>query len=154
MSEPVWLSRGIVDTLHDLLIVEYGGPGGTRDGGLVDSALARPRNKAAYGHADLPALAAAYAYGLAQNHGYIDGNKRVAATAMGVFLDVNGLELVAPEPELVAVILALAAGELGEEELAEWVRAHGERPTAGRLGRLGGSDPGAKPVPRRRGAEP
>ncbi len=124
MSEPVWLDRGIIDTLHDLLIVEYGGAGGTRDGGLIDSALARPRNTAAYTTADLPALAAAYAYGLAQNHGYVDGNKRVAATALGVFLDLNGLELVAPEPELVAVILALAAGELGEDELAEWVRGN------------------------------
>ncbi len=123
MAEPVWLDRGIVDTLHDLLIVEYGGAGGTRDGGLIDSALARPGNKAAYGQADLPGLAAAYAFGLAQNHGYVDGNKRVAATAMGVFLDLNGLELVAPEPELVTAILALAAGELGEEELAEWIRA-------------------------------
>lgn len=122
MPEPIWLTRGIVDTLHELLLVEYGGAGGTRDGGLIDSALARPRNKAAYGDPDLPALAASYAYGLAQNHGYVDGNKRVAATALGVFLDLNGLELVAPEPELVSIILALAAGDLSEEQLAAWVR--------------------------------
>lgn len=94
-----------------------------RDSGLVESALARPRQRWVYQpDADLPALAAAYGYGLARNHGYVDGNKRIAFVAMGVFLDVNGWEIAAPEPEVVAVMLEVAAGERGEEELAEWLR--------------------------------
>ena len=124
MADPVWVDRAVVDLVHDLLLAEYGGAGGTRDGGLIDSAIARARNKAAYEDPDLATLAAAYAYGLARNHGYVDGNKRAAAATMGVFLDLNGFELVVPEPELVGITLALAAGELEEAPLANWIRAH------------------------------
>jgi len=120
----VWVDRAIVDTLHDLLLAEYGGASGLRDGRLIDSAVGRARNKAGYQDADLATLAAACAYDLARNHGYVDGNKRVAAATMGVFLDLNGFELIAPEAELVAIMLALAAGELEEPALADWIRAH------------------------------
>lgn len=121
--EPVWLDRLILETLHDQLILEYGGTPGTRDAGLVESALGRPRNKWLYEeNVDLSLLAASYAFGLAKNHGFVDGNKRIAATAMGVFLGLNGLELEAPEPELVSAILAIAKGEWTEDELAAWIR--------------------------------
>jgi len=96
-----------------------------RDGGLIDSALARPRQRLAYeSEADLASLAASYGYGLARNHGYVDGNKRVALMAMFVFLFLNGAELEAEEPEAVAVILRLAEGGLSEKQLADWVRSH------------------------------
>lgn len=124
-SEPVWLTRLIIEALHDRLIREYGGSPGVRDEGLIESALARPRQKWAYTEtADLSLLAAAYAFGLAKNHGFVDGNKRIGATAMGVFLGLNGLELEAPEPELVAAITAVAAGEWTEDHLAVWIREH------------------------------
>jgi death-on-curing protein len=124
MDEPVWLSREVVDHMHAQLIREHGGSYGTRDEGLIDSALARPRQRWAYDEAaDLPALAAAYAFGLAMNHGYVDGNKRVAFAAAGVFLHSNGLRLIAPEPEAYAVVVDLASGELSEADLARWLRA-------------------------------
>ena len=110
--------------LHSELIREHGGSYGVRDPGLVESALARPLRRWEYTEeADLPALAAAYGLGLAKNHGFVDGNKRVAFAAMGVFLQANGPRLVAPEPEAYSVIMALASGELDEEELAGWLRA-------------------------------
>lgn len=118
----VWLDRRIVDALHANLIRDFGGSGGTRDPGLIESALARPLRKWEYEGADLPSLAAAYAYGLAKNHGYVDGNKRIAATAAGVFLELNGLQLQAPEPELVEAILAIAERRWSETELAAWIR--------------------------------
>lgn len=123
MEEPLWLERRLVDTLHADQIRQHGGSHGVRDPGLVESALARPRQRWVYQpDADLPALAAAYGYGLARNHGYVDGNKRIAFVAMGVFLGVNGMEIEAPEPEVVAVMLEVAAGGRSEEELADWLR--------------------------------
>lgn len=123
MAEPpIWLDRSTVDALHSRLIRDFGGSDGVRDGGLIDSALARAVRKWEYSDPDLPALAAAYAYGLAKNHGYVDGNKRIAATAAGVFLDINGLELIAPEPELVEAILAIAEGRWSEADLTAWIR--------------------------------
>lgn len=122
MSEPRWLDRALVDTLHELLIREFGGTPGVRDPGLIESALARPLRRYEYAQPDLADLAAAYCYGLARNHGYLDGNKRIAATAMGVFADLNGHEIIATEAELVDVMLAVASGECTEEELAGWVR--------------------------------
>lgn len=101
-----------------------------RDSGLVDSALARPLRRFEYARADLADLAAAYCFGLARNHGYLDGNKRIAATAMGVFADLNGYEVVCPETELVQIIVAVASGECSEVELAAWVREHLQRPGA------------------------
>lgn len=124
-QEPIWLDRRIVDALHDRLIREYGGSAGIRDEHLIESALARPRQRWAYAEeADLFVLAAAYGYGLTKNHGYVDGNKRVAAAAVGVFLLLNGLELEVPGPELVSAMLALASGEWEEEILAAWIREH------------------------------
>lgn len=125
MTEPVWLERRWVDALHFQQLQRFGGGHGVRDGGAVDSALARPRNRWEYAEEREPAaLAAAYAYGLARNHGYVDGNKRIAFVAAAVFLELNGWEMDAPEPDVVRTMLALAAGELGEEEVAGWMRAH------------------------------
>lgn len=125
MTEPVWLERRWVDALHFQQLRRFGGGHGTRDGGAVESALARPRNPWEYAEErDPAALAVAYAFGLARNHGYVDGNKRIAFVAAAVFLELNGWELDAPEPDVVRTMLALAAGELGEEEVAGWLRAH------------------------------
>ena len=96
-----------------------------RDDGALESALARATNRWHYGEAvDLAALAAAYGFGLARNHGYTDGNKRVGFVAMAVFLELNGCRLEAPEGEVVTTMLGVAAGRTSEEELAEWVREH------------------------------
>jgi death on curing protein len=123
MNEPRWLERPIVDAIHHALIREHGGSHGVRDSGLVDSAIARAQQKWAYDpEADLFHVAAAYAYGLARNHGYIDGNKRIAFAAMAVFLRLNGQRLIAPEVEAYAVMIDVATGELSEEDLARWLR--------------------------------
>jgi death-on-curing protein len=120
-GEPIWLSRRLLDVMHSQLILEYGGRPGVRDASAIESALARAQNKHAYGETQLPALAAAYAYGLSRNHGYVDGNKRIAAAAIGVFLDLNGLDLNTPEAELVRVMVAVAAGNFNEKALGEWI---------------------------------
>lgn len=125
MDEPLWLSRMIVEAVHAEMIEEHGGAHGVRDGGLVESALARPKNLWHYApDVDLASPAAAYGYGLARNHGFVDGNKRTAFSAMGVFLSVNGRELDAPEPEAVWVMLQVAGGAFSEDRLAAWVRTH------------------------------
>lgn len=123
MNEPKWLSRFAVDRMQEALIRQDGGSYGIRDGGLIDSALARPVNRWQYDPgSDLAALAASYGYGLAKNHGYVDGNKRIALAVLSVFLFRNGLLLEASEPEVVVAMLALAAGELSEADLADWLR--------------------------------
>lgn len=115
----------MADALHRELIEEHGGAHGIRDDGLVDSALARPRNRFGYeGASDLADLAAAYGYGLTRNHGYVDGNKRVGLAAMLVFLSINRHTLDATEVDEVKVMLQVAEGAITEEELAEWVRSH------------------------------
>lgn len=125
MSEPLWLERSWVDALHYQQLNRFGGLFGIRDDGAVESALARARNQWEYAEErDIARLAAAYGYGLARNHGYSDGNKRIAFVAMAVFLDVNDWSLEAPEPEVVRTMLGVAEGSLGEEAFAEWVRAH------------------------------
>ena len=124
-DEPLWLARAEIDALHDASIREFGGLHGVRDAGLIESALARPINLWTYEpESDLAALAAAYAFGLAKNHGFADGNKRIGFLAMGAFLFINGQLLEAPESEAVLVMLELAAGERGEMELASWIREH------------------------------
>ena len=123
-AEPVWLSRTVLDVIHDAQLREHGGSAGIRDEGLLDSALNRPRNKHAYGETDLSVLAAAYAFGIAKNHGFVDGNKRTAFVAAAIFLAVNGVDLVAPEPEVVDVMNRLASGKLTEVAFAAWVTAH------------------------------
>ncbi len=123
MGEPIWLSREMVDHIHAQLIREHGGSYGIRDEGLIESALARPLRRWEYEEGvDLATIAAAYAFGLARNHGYIDGNKRVAFMAAYSFLDANGLRLIASEDEAYAVVYDLAAGDLTEGDFALWLR--------------------------------
>lgn len=123
MDEPLWLERSLVDAIHADQLRQHGGSHGVRDAGLIESALARPRQRWGYQpETDLAALAAAYGYGLARNHGYVDGNKRIAYMAMYVFLGLNDTEIEAPEPEVVALMVEVASGERSEEELAEWLR--------------------------------
>lgn len=122
MSEPVWLSRDLVLAIQAELIAQFGGAVGIRDEGLLESALARPQNLFAYGEPSLTDLAAAYAYGLTRNHPFLDGNKRIALSALDVFLQLNGMELIAPEAEAVVVMRDLAAGELDEPDFATWIK--------------------------------
>ena len=113
-----------MDAIHAAQLREHGGAPGVRDEGLLESALARPRHKFAYAaKADLGALAAAYAYGLAKNHGFIDGNKRVAFMAAYTFLGLNGRDLEAAEPEVASIIEGVAAGRVSEPALSVWFRA-------------------------------
>jgi len=122
--EPRWLHRLVVDAIHHDSISTHGGLPGLRDEKLLESALARPRQAFAYGSGvDIAALAAAYAYGIASNHPYHDGNKRIAFMTMAVFAELNGLELEAAETDVVDVTLRLAAGSLEEAQLAEWLQA-------------------------------
>ena len=127
MSDPRWLRLEVVLAVHEQQIAEHGGAPGLRDRGMLESALARPQQKAAYGEPDLADLAAAYAFGIARNHPFVDGNKRVAFVALELFVRINDFELVADDRACLAVMLDLAAGELEEEALAAWVRARLER---------------------------
>ena len=120
----VWLSSKVLLATHDEQLAEHGGAPGIRDQNLFESALARPQNLAAYGKPDAAALAASYAFGLARNHPFIDGNKRIALIALESFLVLNDFELTADDTQCVAMILSLAAGDLGEDELSAWIRAH------------------------------
>lgn len=125
MDEPLWLNRTIVEALHADQVREHGGQLGMRDPGLLDSALARPQHVWAYdANADLAKLAAEYGFGLAKNHAFLDGNKRVALAATNVFLILNGFEIEAPEPEVVNTMLRLADGRLSRSRFAEWIRRH------------------------------
>jgi death on curing protein len=122
-TSPRWLPRLAIEAIHLDQIRAHGGLPGIRDEGALESALARPRNKRAYQpDADLHLLAAGYVFGLARSHPFNDGNKRIAFIAAAVFLTLNGFELIADEVEVVEVFLALAAGSIGEEELATWLR--------------------------------
>ena len=123
-DEPTWLSREIVDALHDRRIAQHGGLPGVNNDNLIESALARPQNLYAYVGGDLPRLAAAYAYGVAKNDGYRDGNKRTAFISCYTFLGLNGLRLEADEVDVVATMLELATDAISEEGFAEWLRAH------------------------------
>ena len=122
MSEPNWLSLRDIVFMHDQQLLNFGGLPGVRDMNAVESALARPKQKLAYETPDLADLAAAYGFGLAKNHGFSDGNKRIAFAALTTFLKINGQQVSAPEAEATAVILGVASGELGEAELAVWIR--------------------------------
>ena len=125
MIEPRWLALVHVLAIHSDQIKTHGGSAGLRDRGLLESALERPKNRFHYGSdPDLASLAAAYGFGLANNHPFVDGNKRVAFQAMYLFLGLNGFRIEAPEEAVVSLILSLAAGELNETELADWVREH------------------------------
>jgi death-on-curing protein len=124
MSEPEWLDIDIVLDFHTEQLALFGGADGVRDLGLLESALARPINKFAYGETDLAVLAAAYGFGIAKNHPFVDGNKRTALASMIVFLGLNELDLDAPPESATAIMLSLAAGEITEEVLAGWIHAH------------------------------
>jgi death on curing protein len=133
--KPRWVDRRALILLHDESLADHGGLEGIRSEALLDSALARPENQFAYGDPppDLAALAAAYGIGLARNHPFADGNKRAAFLAVGLFLSLNGLRLVADQVEAIQVMLSVAEGSLDETAFAEWVRAHTEgRPRAPR----------------------
>lgn len=122
MTNWVWLDSDALLAAHDEQLAEHGGALGIRDIGMFESALARPKNQAAYGEPDAAALAAAYAFALAKNHPFIDGNKRIALVALESFLVLNGFNLIADDGQTTLVILSVAAGSFGEEELTTWIR--------------------------------
>lgn len=126
-AEPRWISKKALLLLHEESLAEFGGASGLRDEGLLDSALARPRNSHAYETArTIPKLAAAYAFGMAKNHPFVDGNKRAAFMSIGLFLSLNGLRLTAGKVDATETILALASGELTGNALATWIDANSE----------------------------
>lgn len=121
-AEPRWLSRKALLLLHEETIANFGGASGLRDDGLLDSALARPRNTHAYNpESTLADLAASYAFGLAKNHAFVDGNKRAAFLAIGLFLAINGRKLAAGQLDAIQTMLAVAAGKLDERGLSAWI---------------------------------
>lgn len=128
-SDIVWLELPIIHAIHESQAEEHGGPVGVRDAGLLEAALARPRQYAAYAEAatDIPHLAALYGIALIRNHPFIDGNKRIGLVALELFLRRNGYRLTANNAACVVQILALAAGERTDEQFTEWVRAHATR---------------------------
>ena len=124
MAEPLWLERELVLLLHEDIIAETGGAAGVRDEGLLDSALARPLNRHAYeGVTDIVELAATYAVAIASNHPFIDGNKRSAFMALGLFLEENGFQLTAEPGDATDAMMAVARGETTIEALAVWLEA-------------------------------
>ena len=126
MSDWRWIDRRALLLLHDESIAEHGGAPGIRDEGLLESALARPLNLVAYGAPDWAELAACYGVGLAKNHPFVDGNKRAAFLAVGLFLALNGRRLVATQAEATMTMLAVAAGSVDEPAFATWLRRHSE----------------------------
>jgi death on curing protein len=122
MNEPFWLTRKIIIAIHDEQLATHGGAGGLRDEGMLESALDRAKNKWGYENVGLPELAAVYAFAIARNHPFVDGNKRTSLLALYTFLGINGIEFDVPEAEAAAMILSLAAGEVDELGLARWIR--------------------------------
>jgi death-on-curing protein len=123
MNEPIWLLPEIVISVHQMLLAEHGGASGIRDETLLDSALNRPRQRFAYSDTlSIYELASSYCYALAKNPPFVDGNKRVALTVAAIFLEINGYSLAAPEANTVVIIEQLAAGNITEDELANWFR--------------------------------
>lgn len=119
-----WIDRAVLIAVHEAQLAEHGGGAGLRDAALLESALARPLNLASYGKPDAAALAAAYGYGIARNHAFIDGNKRTALVAAELFLRLNGWQLAVTDAECVLTMLAVATGDLTEDEFAAWLRTH------------------------------
>ncbi|HKQ56403.1 MAG TPA: type II toxin-antitoxin system death-on-curing family toxin [Candidatus Eisenbacteria bacterium] len=120
--QPKWISRQAVLAFHERLLAEHGGASGILDEGLLDAALESPRNHFTYQRVDVPHLAAVYAYAITQNHPFVDGNKRVALTVAGVFLELNGFRLEASEEDAVGAMLALSSGRMNVDQFAEWLR--------------------------------
>ncbi|MFO1254809.1 MAG: type II toxin-antitoxin system death-on-curing family toxin [Sphingomonadaceae bacterium] len=123
--EPRWIRDDVVVAIHDRQLAEHGGPVGIRDAGALESALRRPVNQWAYGTDDRFALAAAYAFGIARNHPFADGNKRTAWILARQFLRLNGMAQEFGEHEAISLVRSLAAGDLSEEQLADWLRLRG-----------------------------
>lgn len=126
MAEPVWVRPDVVLAIHQFQLAEHGGSEGVRDEGLLDSALARPKNRYAYADQkpDLATLAASYAVGLTGNHPFVDGNKRTSLVVCRTFLALNDCRFEAPQAELYETFLSLARGDLAEGQLATWIRSH------------------------------
>lgn len=122
MTEPRWISKSQAIKIHAEQLAIFGGPLGLRDEGLLESALGRPQNKWTYGETDLAVLAASYAFGIARNHPFVDGNKRAAFICMVLFLRKNGVRFQPSEALATAAMVALAAGEIEEEAFARWIR--------------------------------
>ena len=122
MTDYVWLTSDLVQAIHAHQLKLFGGPSGIRDEGALESALGRPMNRAAYGEVDLAELAAAYAFGIAKNHPFIDGNKRAALLALVTFLGLNGIDFLVDEAEAVIMIRGLAAGDVDESGFTRWIR--------------------------------
>jgi death-on-curing protein len=122
-----WVDRRALELLHDESLATHGGAGGLRDEGLFESALARPLHLAAYGSPDVRDLAASYGIGLAKNHPFVDGNKRTAFLAVGMFLVLNGWRLTAPQADATLTMLAVASGQMDEAAFARWLRQHGQK---------------------------
>ena len=125
MIEPIWVLGDVIQAVHSMLLAEHGGGTGIRDEALLDSAITRAKQKFTYEpETSIHVLAAAYSYGIAKNHPFVDGNKRTAFTIGALFLELNGYRLSAPEPGAAIAFEQLASGELGEVELAEWFDEH------------------------------
>lgn len=122
MTEWVWIDPTVVIAVHEEQLAEHGGSPGVRDIGLLESALARPMNLVAYGEPDVVELAASYGVGIAQNHPFLDGNKRTAFVSVELFHRLNGYQLVADDAACVLTMLAVAAGEMNEATFADWLR--------------------------------
>lgn len=120
----IWINPAVIDAVHDAQLAEHGGLVGTRDAGMLASALARAQNLALYGTPDVADLAAAYGYGISRNHAFFDGNKRTGFVAAELFLALNGFDLAATDIDCVGTMLQVAAGEITEDAFAAWIRAH------------------------------
>jgi death-on-curing protein len=126
--KPRWISRKALLLLHEESLAEFGGAPGLRDEALLDSALARPKNAYAYRpRSTVAELAAAYAFGLAKNHAFTDGNKRVAFLSIGLFLAINGYQLIARQIDAIRTMMAVASGEVDEATLADWIGRNSKR---------------------------
>ena len=127
MEQPIWIDLEVVLAIHDEQLAEHGGQPGVRDRGLLESALARPRTQFSYGETWIARLAASYALGLSRNYPFLDGNKRTSLVVAELFLELNGYTLAASDAQCVTTFLQLAAGELTEDELAEWIATNSAR---------------------------
>ncbi len=121
MAALVWVELDVVLAIHDEQLAEHGGQPGVRDPALLESALNRPRNQLAYGEPSITRLAASYAFGISRNHPFLDGNKRTSLVVAELFLELNGFALNAGDAECVTTFVRLAAGELTEDQLADWI---------------------------------
>ena len=119
-----WINRAVLIAVHDMQLAEHGGGAGLRDNNLLESAMAKPQNLAVYGTPDAATLAAAYGYGISRNHAFVDGNKRTGLVAAELFLGLNGWQLLVTDSDCVLTMLAVASGDITEEEFAAWIRTH------------------------------